>query len=57
MLKHFLCILTILAFFMTIPSGTRSNNDVYNEDRQVEKRYYHYHYADEIPPYGLWMVQ
>ncbi len=55
MLKHFLCILTILAFFMTIPSGTRSDNDVYNEEK-VETRYYHYDYADELPPYGLWMV-
>ncbi len=35
MLKHFLCILTILAFFMTIPSGTRSDN---NADQEKMRR-------------------
>lgn len=40
MYKDFLCILAILAIFMTIESDTRSDNDVYNEDKQVETRYY-----------------
>lgn len=40
MYKHFLCTLAILVIFMTIQSDTRSDNDIYNEDKRVEIRYY-----------------
>ena len=50
MYKHFLCTLAILALFMTIQSDTRSDNDVYNEDEQLETRYYY----NEI---GTWKIK
>ena len=52
MLKHFVCMLIIFAFFMTIQSNTRSDNDIYNEDEQLETRYYDYNHTWKITQYG-----
>ena len=53
MYKHILCTLAILAIFMTIQSDTRSDNDVYNEDKPVEIRYYNY--DDGI--FDMWKIK
>ena len=55
MYKHFLCLLAIFTFFMTIQSDTRSDNYDYNEDQRLEKWFYDYPPNNE--PIRIWKIK
>lgn len=55
MSEHFLCLLAIFTFFMTIQSDTHSDNMSANEDQRLEKWFYDYPPNNE--PIRIWKIK